>query len=103
MTRDCLEICEQIINIEEQVASGLAVQQEITNLSEDTQQQRDAKKAEIDALVEKDENSTPPYATGPVQRPDGSKNYEELVEEFEANVDLDEFLAEQDTWPPGRA
>ena len=103
MTRDCLEICEQIINIEEQVASAMAVKKEINNLSEDSQQQRDAKKAEIDALVEKDENSTPPYAIGPVQRPDGSKSYEELVEEFEANVELDEFLAEQETWPPGRA
>ena len=101
--RECKNICEQIEQIREVIYNAEGQKQELETLKANTEDERDAKQEEVDELIEKDENSTPPYATGPVKRPQGTKDAKELMEELRENIELNEYLDDKDTWPPGRA
>lgn len=99
--RECNELCEKIAKIDENL---IKIEEVITivvnerNLADTAIKE---KTAEIERLKEKDENTTPPYAIGPVPRPTFAKDAEELREELKANIELDEYLKEQKAWPPG--
>jgi len=60
----------------------------------------EAKEADLQKYI----NDTGEIAYAVLRKKDeGLKSEEDLEEVFQANVDLNEYLAEQDPWPPGNA
>ena len=101
--RECKEICQEIEQRQTYIENAEAQKYELETLHGNTEDEIDDKQKELDELIEKDENATPPYATGPVNRPDGTKNAKELMEELRENIEINQYLEDKDTWPPGRA
>ena len=101
--RECKGVCEEIKNREVNIENANAQKAELETIASNTETAYGSKQKEIDDLIEKDENQTPPWAVGPQPRPNGSKNSEELMKELKENIDLNEYLEDKDPWPPGRA
>ena len=98
--RDCEELCSQISNIEnlkERIAESI---EEIELEIESTEKAIQEKEADLDKYL----NDTSEVAFA-VLKPlsEGLATTEDLREQLQANVDLDEYLANEDPWPPGGA
>lgn len=98
--RECKELCDQLARIDEQLGKLEEVLTILINEKNLAQNAIKSKADEIERLKEKDENSSPPYATGPVPRPVSAKDAKELREELKENIALDEYLKKQEAWPP---
>lgn len=98
--RDCVELCEQIEAVDAVLENIRVSRQEVNAQITASAQQKAEKQAEIARL--EDESEIPNRLEGPVPRPTGKvKTAAELQEELQANIDVDQFLAEQDSWIPG--
>jgi len=100
--RECKAICEEIKNFEHIIYNVEGQQSELETLLSNTKDAKKDKTEELHDLIEKDENATPPFMTGPVKRPDGTKNAKELMKEMKQNMEIDKYLQGERKWPPGR-
>ena len=98
--RDCGEVCQQISNVQSIVDQVDAALEEVQLAIESTQLTIEDKQADLNKYL----NATEEIAFAVVRTKDqGLKSEEDLREQLQANVDLNEYLAEQDPWPPGNA
>lgn len=97
--RECEQLCEQIKAIDAILENIRVSNEQVAAQIEESEGQKAEKKAEIEELQDGDR---PTRLIGPEPRPTGKvKTAAELREELEQNIDVDRYLAEQDSWIPG--
>lgn len=102
--RECSDLCQQIENIDEVLLNIVASKTEVETAKESQQKDIDKKQDRITELSA--EEGDPTIWTGPMPLPidDPDKvirTAEELKEEYEGNVDVDSYLADQESWIAG--
>lgn len=102
--RDCSELCQKLQNIDEVLEN---IQESYTEVETAIESQEKAIQTKENRILEiSGEEGDPTIVTGPMRLPidDPDKQIrtaQELREELKGNVDVDQYLAEQDTWVAG--
>ena len=95
--RDCGEVCQRISNVQSVIDAVDDAIEEVNLEIESAEKAIEVKEADLQKYI----NDTGEIAYAVVRTKDeGLSSEEDLREQLKANVELDEYLAEQDPWPP---